>query len=176
MYQFFDYDLRKELFLELFNSSYKDTTSPVFTKAKVDLLEFEEVINLFKHFNGIPYDIRCIDLVKIERHVAPYISPNNNGMILFPLEGCLEMEFYSFIPEEYENGRPILLPDIKKTDRFLKTIKETLIEKIEINTKPLVINGLVTHSYRPADKFIGLMLKIPVWCEWDKVMSRGIQL
>lgn len=171
MYQFFDFVFDRPHLLEIFNCSEKDVSSTSFTKSKIDLLKIEEINNLFDHFSFIPRDIRSVDLVKIEKSVGPYINPYNNGLILFPLTGSLKINFYQYVPY-YNNERPTLNPNVKKSKKLLQKIEDSFVEEIKID-KPVAFNGLIPHTYAPIGEFISLILKIPLNYDWEMLNIKG---
>jgi hypothetical protein len=171
MYQFFNFDLDKNFFLDLFYTNSKDMSSKVFTKSKVNLLNVKEINEIFEYFKFIPYDLRSIDLVKIENSVGPYINPKNNGLILLPLSGTLDIIFYDYVPT-YKNNRPILDPNTKKSEELLKKIEDSYIEAIKVSS-PVAFNGLIPHKYTPNREFISIILKIPFNYKWDDVQIKG---
>jgi hypothetical protein len=171
MYQLFNLKFNKDLFLNIFDLSEKDSSSDAYTKSKFDLLDLDEIKEIFKYFDFIPYDRRSIELTRIEKQVRPYVNPNNNGLILLPLTGSLEIEFFSHVPE-YKDNRPILNPLTKKSDELLETIYKSRIEKIEINS-PVAFNGLIPHCYSPIGNFTSIILKIPYGYDWNKIKLEG---
>lgn len=171
MYQFFNFDFDKDFFLDLYHKNEKDSSCGAFTKSKVNLMNTDGINLFFDSFKFIPFDKRSIELTKIKKIVGPYINPNNNGLILFPLSGSLKIEFYQYVPY-YDNERPTLNPNVKKSKKLLQKIKDSFIDEIEID-KPVAFNGLIPHTYTPDNEFISLILKIPLTYKWEMLNIKG---
>lgn len=167
MYKEFDFEYDSRFFLEIFEKNLKDEAVRAFSKTQYDIHQESYIDKFYQKFKFIPRDRRSIEILEVRERVGPYISPGNNGTILFPLRGELEYNFYSYVPETIENNRPILKPGTANKD----VVYPTLLETIKIN-KPTAINGLVTHMYRPLiSPAIIFVLKIPMIVSWDQVIQ-----
>ena len=169
MYKEFNFDYDPSVFLKIFNENAKDESASPFAKTLFPIHQDPYLELFYQQFNFIPTDRRSLEIMEVKKRVGPYVSPGNNGTIIFPLSGALEYNFYSYVPTTVENGRPILKPGTAD----LRTVEPTLTETIKV-TRPIAINGLKTHMYRPVESpTIIFVLKIPLNVSWEQV-SQGI--
>ncbi len=91
----FNYDYDRERLLKIFNDSKKAIIKGVYSVTE-NFSDDKSLDCLFMLLNKI---LRCEDnigLSLIDSNIRPYISPGNNGLIIFPVRGCLEMSFYGY--------------------------------------------------------------------------------
>jgi len=165
MYEFLDVDYDSDILLDLFHKSNKNLKGIMYEVT--DPIDFEfSIIKLFELFNFIKFNRKNIFLGEIVKESPPYINPGNNGQIIFPLFGELELSFYSY-SGELINGRPTLPPNWKNKE-LVDTVLSTKTDTVVIN-KPIIINGLIAHSYKPLNgRSIIAALKLPLDYSWDE--------
>lgn len=168
MYKILDVDYDRECLLEIFYKSKKNLNGIMYEV--IDHIDTEfSVVKLFEEFNFIKFTQKNLFLGEIIKESPPYINPGNNGQIMFPLLGELEVTFYSY-PGEMVEGRPVLLPN-RKNQELTNKILSTKTETILVN-KPTVINGLVTHSYKPSsNRAVIAALKLPLDYSWNEIIE-----
>ena len=107
-------------------------------------------------------------IAKIRNKTGLHCTPRNNGLIIFPLEGTVVYDFYSYVPNP---GRPKLLP-YNLTETQTQEIMKTFVESVRID-QPTAINGLVVHNYYPLEtSAVFYAVKIPVKMTWEDVLKR----
>lgn len=164
MYKFFDVYYNRHNLTELFIERQQSAADHK-TKVTENIIEEPSIVDVFEHFNMIPYNKFNFELVEISSYVPPYISPRNNGLIIFPLLGELQINFYS-----YQGTRESLSPYRKIIKEEVDEIESTLIETVEIN-KPMAFNGMVAHSYGSTKAVVIAVLKIPLGIQWHEFCS-----
>jgi hypothetical protein len=168
MYRILKCQYDRDSLIELFNTSDKYEIKSL-NRVTASIIEHPAVDRLFKLFDFIDYNTHNVELGEVRTYVPPYISPGNNGLIIFPLQGILKLNFYS-----YPATRKTLSPFRWKTVNELESIEKTLICSVNVD-QPLVFNGLIPHSYGPVDKSaLLLFLKIPLTISWDNIVSRNL--
>lgn len=170
MYKIIDCDYNKSELLKLFILSNKANVKSLYEVVD-DIKDNEYVVDLFRQFKIIPHNKFNIALGEFQRQVLPYISPGNNGLIIFPLSGSIEFNFYSYGEDfKREQLSPYRVNDPEEISTIRKTLKETLI----IEQKPVAINGLITHDYRPlVGPAVAMILKIPLSVDWQDILLIG---
>lgn len=163
MYKFLDCHYDKSSLSELFSTSNKARIKSMY-QVNDEIYNHPSIVALFEQCPFISHNRFNVELGIIDRYVPPYISPGNNGLVLFPISGTLKLNFYS-----YPGTRETLGPFIPKTTKLLNEIESTLIEAVLID-RPTVFNGLVTHSYGPVgDPALLAVLKIPLDMDWNNI-------
>ena len=170
MYRVVEFDYDKESLLALFNNSPKGNFHKHFLEVALPNISHRiELSNFFSVFHYITQTDRNIALQEITSEVLPYVSPGNNGLIIFPISGALEVSFYDYTPLVNEDSRPQLLP--KDAADILDKITATRCKTIIID-KPTAINGLIVHSYKPlSTPTIVFCLKIQPSLSWDELLT-----
>lgn len=170
MYKVVEFEYNKETLLALFNDSPKGNYHKHFVEVSLpNIAHHIELSNFFSVFDYITQTDRNVALQEITSEVAPYISPGNNGLIIFPILGALEVSFYNYIPTTDHTGRPQLLP--KESTDIISEITATRCKTIVID-KPTAINGLVVHSYKPlSTPTIVFCLKIQPSLSWNELLT-----
>lgn len=170
-------DVNVEYNKDAFVAMYSDTsltTYGSFASVSSDLTGYEDVAELFDKF-CLPLNNNNCSLSKIIKPVAIHTNPGNNGLIVFPLTGELEVKFYSASPP-IVNGLPMLTPHLKDRPHMsldeINTINNSKIAT-KIITKPIAINGRKIYSYRPIGNSFPLvfLLKIPFGVEWAQLQT-----
>ena len=148
MYKQINFEYDKNILLEIFENNPKEVVNSHFTKTKYQINEDNVLEPFYRKFDFIPLDRDSVELFELTSAVNPHVNPRNNGLIFFPVQGLIEYTFYNYVPE-LVNGRPKLDPGtvLDGTELHSK-INSTLVDK-KIVLKPMIINGLITHSYRP---------------------------
>lgn len=137
---------------------------------KKQVFEQKEIQRLLDIFSFIPKHPDSIDLGEIYKTINPYISPGNNGLIVLPLRGLARFDFYTY-PGEIINGRPNYTRGLIQTRNDIKDVLDTKFDSV-IVSKPIVFNGLITHSYEPLDNnALVVFLKIPLHITWDSLLE-----
>jgi hypothetical protein len=166
MYKFFDYQYDIEGLARLFSESRKIKIKSLF-QVKDDITFEPSVVRLFELFPKIPRNRFNFELGANKQYVRPYISPGNNGLVIFPIDGHLTINFYSF-----SATRETLSPYKKLTDAEYKIIEDTLIDTVVID-RPMAFNGLIPHSYGSADRAVIIaILKIPLEVSWQDFIGQ----
>jgi hypothetical protein len=145
-----------------------------FVHVGTDITVSETVVELFDKFN-LPLNNNNCSLTTIRRAVDIHTNPGNNGLIIFPLLGDLEVGFYS-AEAPIVNGLTMLSPYLKDRPPIsAESIKTILNSKFATKTitKPIAINGRKIYSYRPVNGTIPLvfLIKIPFGVEWDQLQQ-----
>jgi hypothetical protein len=156
------------------NSPLEDLGSFRSVIEDANIVLFEEINVLFDKFNMEP-NVRNCSLSKVTRPVAPHTNPGNNGLIIFPISGQLEVSFYSY-DAPIVNGVTLLSPYPK--DRVQMSPEETAklnSSKFEtfVIDEPIAINGRRIFSYKPAGGTQPLifLLKIPFSMNWESIKT-----
>ena len=145
-----------------------------FKYLNTDITAYEAVVDLFDKFN-LPLNNNNCSLTTICKAVGIHTNPGNNGLIVFPLLGDLEVEFYS-AEAPLVNGLTMLSPYLKDRPPIspdeIKTILNSKSATKVIN-RPIAINGRKIYSYRPVNGTIPLvfLLKIPFGVEWSQLQK-----
>jgi hypothetical protein len=145
-----------------------------FKYVNTDITVFEAVVELFDKFN-LPLNNNNCSLTTICRAVDIHTNPGNNGLIIFPLLGELEVGFYS-AEAPIVNGLTMLSPYLKdRPPMSVESIKTILNSKFATKTitTPIAINGRKIYSYRPVNGTIPLVfiIKIPFGVEWVQLQQ-----
>lgn len=161
----------KDFFTTIYeNNPIKEYGSFRHVTEEAGLTMLEEVNDLFNKFSIDCRESNC-SLTQVYRPVAPHTNPGNNGLIILPISGQLEISFYTYEPP-IVNGLTMLSP-YPKDRAFLTTeeSKKLLDSKIStfVITEPIAVNGRRVFSYRPTGGTIPLvfLLKIPFNINWD---------
>ncbi len=163
MYKFLNCQYDKESLSNLFSSASKARIKSMY-QVTDEIYNHPSIVALFEQCPFISHNHFNVELGIIDRYVPPYISPGNNGLVLFPISGTLKLNFYS-----YPGTRETLGPFIPKTTKLLNEIESTLIETVLID-KPVAFNGLIPHSYGPVGvQVLVAVLKIPLDVDWNNV-------
>ena len=171
----FEEEYNKDFFVSLYENNSKILQGSFNTVVEEsNLIFYEEINRLFDKFS-IEVNNRNCSLAKIVRHVVPHTNPGNNGLIMFPVEGKLEISFYSYEPPII-NGMTLLSPYPK--DRvILSAVQAANLMKSKFETfivdKPIAINRRKIFSYRPVNNSQQLLflLKIPFSINWSNIQT-----
>lgn len=171
MHRSFNLNYNKDLFKNIWEENKHDVkVQGTLNKVKKDLTEIPEVVEMFKILNINPVLKDNADLVNIVGPIGHHTNPRNNGIIVFPIEGILELSFYSYTPETIIDGRPTLLAD-RYEQSFINKINSTHEYNLYIR-QPTAINGTKVHNYRPIGKsMLFFALKIPFGMTWEDLMK-----
>lgn len=155
------------------NASGLSRTGP-FAAVDADLTLFETVSDLFDKFN-LPLNKNNCSLTTIQRPVPIHTNPGNNGLIIFPLSGELQVEFYS-AEAPVINGLTMLTPYLKDRPPMSKEdiaviLNSKFVSKV-VKT-PIAINGRKIYSYYPTNGTVPLvfLLKIPFGIDWSQIQD-----
>lgn len=155
----------------MYDTPMLSRTGP-FVSVNEDITVSEAVSELFDKFN-LPLNNSNCSLTTIHKSVEIHTNPGNNGLIIFPVLGELQVEFYSAAPP-IVNGLTMLSPNLKDRPRMtaeeVAEIKNSKIASIIVNS-PIAINGRRIYSYAPANATIPLVfvLKIPFDVDWKQI-------
>lgn len=171
MHRSFNLKYSKELFKTLWEENKHDVkVQGPLNKVKQDLTEIPSIVEMFKLLGISPILKDNADLVNIVGPIGHHTNPRNNGIIVFPIEGILELSFYSYIPTTVINGRPTLQAD-RYEQSFINKIEETHEYTMYLR-QPTAINGTKVHNYRPIGKnMLFFALKIPFGMTWENLMT-----
>ena len=171
MYKQISFEYDKNILLEIFENNPKEVLNSHFIKTSYQINKDKILEPFYRKFDFIPLDRDSVELFELTSTVNPHVNPRNNGLIFFPLQGLIEYKFYNYVPDTV-NGRPKLDPGtVLNNTELYSIIDRTLIEN-KIILKPTIINGLITHSYRPlVSPSKALVFKIPSRISWDKLKN-----
>lgn len=170
MYKSFNFEYNKDTLLALYKEN-KDgpmITKGPFNQLDINLTADQEVFRMFNYFTCInpPVNGHC-GINELVYATGPHTSPQNNGLIIFPLEGSIVTRFFDYRPELVD-GRPTLmgpLPNVELQSELYKSFTE----QITID-RPTAINGLVVHQYIPfPETAVFFCFKIPLHVSWETV-------
>lgn len=155
----------------MYNTTMLSKTGP-FVSVNEDITVSEAVSDLFEKFN-LPMNNNHCSLTSINRSVGIHTNPGNNGLIIFPLSGDLQVEFYS-ASAPIINGLTMLSPYLK--DRPPITVEDTnaildsKFASVVVDT-PIAVNGRRIYSYTPINGTTPLvfLLKIPFGVDWQQI-------
>ncbi len=175
MFKQFDLDYNKEALLKIYE---KHADAEVIEMGEMQFLKFKEVISyapiirLFEEFGDIfgATHPNSVSFVRLTRSGGPHIPSGHNGMIMFPLIGDSEVQFFNYQPPVVE-GRPTFVGSAIQEDKlkFLEVL-DSKFNKITVD-KPTAYNGLVIHNHiKTTDhETVFLAFKIPKHIEWESV-------
>ena len=171
MHRSFNLNYNKDLFKNIWEENKHDVNVlGTLNKVNKDLTEISEVVELFNILNINPVLKDNADLVNIVGPIGHHTNPRNNGIIVFPIDGILELSFYRYVPETIIDGRPTL-----KADRYEQSFIDKINNTHEYNVyirQPTAINGTKVHNYRPIIKnALFFALKIPFGMTWEDLMT-----
>lgn len=166
MYKILDINYDKDHLLALFRSAKKSLAKKNFIEA-TDVVDDPEISRLLNMFPYVPPLDPSVGLVQLRTDVRPYINDGNNGMIIFPIFGKLDVRFYSY-QAPVVDGRPSLSPAQGAVSDELLAQVETTVSETLIVDKPTLINGQVVHSFHVYNNQnpVFLALKTPLEVEW----------
>jgi hypothetical protein len=173
-YYKFDFDHDPNALLTLFND-FSKTTFNNFNRIKADLptgiCESDLMKPFFDAFYFIPkYDL-SIEILQLTGNTRPHINSGNNGLIIFPIQGTILLNNYSYVtPFTDENYRPVM-DHLNMGEEEILAIESTKIESVVID-RPTLIDGLKTLSFHPnSSNPIVLALKVNKIIEWYEVYN-----
>lgn len=106
-------------------------------------------------------------LAKIIKPTGYHINPNNNGLLIFPIEKNLMIDFYRYQMIETD----ISLMGEKMPNNLKEKIKETFIHLEEIDNC-FAFDGKVIHNLYPKNDYaIFFAFKIPSEIPWKKIYN-----
>lgn len=116
----------------------------------------------------LDYDLNFNDVMLslIDKPTGLHCNPKNNGLLMVPLRGKLNFDFYSYEPR-IVNGRTEFFPN-EETPNVLSTLVHTLRD-VEC---PIAVNGRMVHSYWGTDSTVFYARKIPAVFSWNYVLER----
>lgn len=116
----------------------------------------------------LDYDLNEFDVMLslIDKPTGLHCNPNNNGLLMIPLRGKLNFDFYSYQPR-IVNGRTQFMPQ-EETPNVLST----LVYSLRDVDRPVAINGRMIHSYWGTDSAVFYARKIPSVFTWNYVLER----
>ena len=128
----------------------------------------------------IPVRTSSYQLTSIYKNVHAHTNPGNNGTIFFPVSGELEVDFYSWPAPLDEHGRPLLSPMPGNRHEFTSEEKDDLDNSLFTTIKvdrPIAINGLKVHGYRPVslEPPLCFVIRIPLDLSWDDLIQNHIR-
>ena len=160
MYKFLNIHYDRVGLLKLFSELPKASIKSMY-QVKDDITDLPTVVELFHKIPVIPHNKFNFELGSINKYVPPYVSPGNNGLVIFPLEGNLTVNFYS-----YPATRETLSPFIPRSKDKIAEIEHTLISSVLVD-RPFAFDGLVPHSYGSSrNHAVIAVLKIPSTVTW----------
>lgn len=166
-----DYD--RDFFTTIYeNNAVEESGSFKSVAEDSNIIFLEEINSLFDKFSFDLNPKNC-SLSRIFRQVIPHTNPGNNGLIIFPIDGQLEMSFYTYEPP-IVNGITMLSPFPKDRMQLTPTETAKLVKsKFETFTidSPIAVNGRKVFSYRPlkGTQPLVFILKIPFNMSWDSI-------
>jgi hypothetical protein len=170
----FSYDYSKQDLLNLFNSSTKVPSDSYSERSIANLgdqpYELEEIAPFFESFSFMLKDDKACELSKFLTKGAPHINAGNNGLLIFPVNGSLTLNTYSYVtPSKDSTGRPVMNAEMDSAEIAL--IEQTKTDSVVISS-PTAVNGLSTFSLEPtAPDTIVFMLKINRQQSWESVVE-----
>lgn len=173
-YYKFDFSYDPTAFLTLFNDSTKSSLSNfnrILANLPSGICETDLMKPFFDAFNFIPKNDLSIEILQLTGNSKPHINPGNNGIILFPLQGSILLNHYSYItPYKDENRRPVMNQQ-NMSDAELLAIESTKIDTTVID-RPTLIDGLQTMSFHMnSPEPIVLALKVNKIRDWFDVYN-----
>ena len=151
-------------------SFYKEQKALGLTRIEKGKFEVADVVALHQQSTVLPLfgvmqmphiTNNCM-LGEITERIGLHCNPGNNGLVILPLEGSIDLNFYSMEPP-IRNGLTSFLPG-DTTDEVEKTLNYAVRG---IDT-PFAFNGRWIHDYWPSNgSAIFYALKIPLTCGWD---------
>jgi hypothetical protein len=146
----------------------------------IDLTDCPAISAIMDCVPLIPSRTSSYQLTSIYKNVHAHTNPGNNGTIFFPVSGELEVDFYSWPAPLDEHGRPLLspMPDTrpKFTDEEKAELDSSIFTTIKVD-RPIAINGLKVHGYRPVslEPPICFVIRIPLDVDWDDLIQNHIR-
>lgn len=150
-------------------SFYKEQKALGMTQIEKGKFEVVDVVTLQQHLPTLPlFDVMQLPQIRnncmlgeITERIGLHCNPGNNGLVILPLEGSIDLNFYSMEPP-IKNGLTSFLPgdttyEVEKTLNYIVRGIDT----------PFAFNGRWIHDYWPAGhSAIFYALKIPLGYEW----------
>ena len=165
MYKILDCPYDRQELLKLFSESNKAHVNLLY-KVTDDIINHPAVVKLFKLYPEIHHNIHNFELGAFQIQSRPYVSPGNNGIIVFPLGGACVFNFYSYGSGDREKMSPLR----EQVRGETTAIRNTLTESVTVENDVVALNGLMTHDYNPVgDGLICAILKIPLNVTWDSL-------
>jgi len=174
MFKQFDLDYKKEALLKIYE---KHSDAPVLTRNEFHFLEFQEIISyapvieLFETFGDIfgATHPNTASFARMVKNGGPHIPHGHNGMIIFPIIGKFNINFYSYTAP-VTNGRPTFvgssLEPTKHSELMSSKVSSVVVDK------PTAYNGLVIHNHEKTDEdTVFFALKVPQHIEWESVLE-----
>lgn len=128
-----------------------------------DLSLFDQQLPLFDEMQMDCILNDCM-LGVITQSVGLHCNPGNNGLVILPIDGGIDFDFYEYEPP-IENGLTSFMP-WHTTQRVTDTLKYSLRNVMT----PIAFNGRLIHDYRPTgDSALFYAVKIPLLCEWKTI-------
>jgi hypothetical protein len=168
----FSYDYSKQDLLNLFNNSTK-TTSDNSVRIIADLgdkpYELQEIAPFFEAFSFMIKDDKACELSKFLKNGNPRINSENNGLLIFPVNGSLTLNTYSYVtPSKDSTGRPVMNELYEAEIAAIETTKNNSV----VISSPTAIDALTTYSLHPTESdTIVFMLKINSQQSWESVVE-----
>ena len=166
-YRFFQCDVDKAFLLRLFDEQHQEGNlkreKNVYDSVDPKLLmqQAQPIVDLDYELN--PHDVM---LSLIDRPTMLHCNPNNNGLLMIPLRGKLNFDFYSYQPRIVD-GRTQFLPQ-EETPNVLST----LVHSLRDVDRPIAVNGRMVHNYWGTDSAVFYARKIPSVLTWTYVLER----
>jgi len=170
----FSYNYSKQDLLTLFNNSTK-TTSENSVRSTANLgaqsFDLEELAPFFETFSFIEKHDNSCELSSFLKNGEPRINPENNGLLIFPVNGSLTLNTYSYVtPSKDSTGRPVMNVDSMDSAE-IALIEQTKTDSVVIDA-PIAVDGLTTYSLHPtAPNTIVFMLKIKRDQSWESIVE-----
>jgi len=117
---------------------------------------------------SLNYDLNFHDVMLslIDHPTGAHCNPNNNGLLMVPLRGKLNFDFYSY-QAPVVNGRTHFLPKDETPE-----VLSTRVHSLRDVDQPIAVNGRMVHSYWGTETAVFYARKIPMGLSWEYVTQR----
>lgn len=161
----FNYDWDVSFLLDVYEKQ-KAEGMTVLEKSKFRVADLSQVDKtkwpLFELMEMQRITNNCM-LGEITERIGLHCNPKNNGLVILPLRGTIDFNFYSWNPP-LEDGLTSFMPYDTN-----ESVEKTLTYAVRGVSTPFAFNGRLIHDYWPtSNSAIFFALKIPLACEWDK--------
>lgn len=169
------FDYQKQELLNLFNNSPKTqptNSSRIVADLGKNAIDSTLLAPFFNKFSFIPKNDLSYELIQLLEKTRPHINPGNAGLLIFPVNGLLTLNTYSYVtPTKDSNGR-LTMDFLNMSDEEITEIEKTKIESVGI-ASPTAVDGLTTFSLEPTEpETIILVLKIDISSSWEQVVQK----
>lgn len=166
-YSFFQCDIDKQKLLDLFNREKLQSTliseKGIYHSVDPDVIIESGAPSLI----SIDYQLNRQDVMLsvLSTQTRLHCNPGNNGLLIVPLAGALNFDFYSYQPRIVE-GRTQFSPSEESPEVF-----NTLVHSVRDCEMPIAFNGRLVHNYWPTTSAVFYARKIPLRFEWEQIQQ-----